>query len=193
MIVHHRLRFCSFIAAVILHGAEAPKPSPPAWETCSIAEGKGNDCISGDPVQKFEEYLKIGRWTERPGDWFSAEFKWDVKDIGERNVKISWTELGSIRSHKIRHVRFQQGDHAFAGLLLMERASGDFSALMKWAGDMPQPAIFDASGTEVLVLEKDFGGNMPMVITWAWIWHRNGPVRLDVDSAWCSATIRLPG
>src|SRR5712691_8703064 len=35
----------------------------------------------------------------------------------------------------------------------------------------------------VLVIAKDFGGNVPMVTTWAWTWGSSGPIRLDVRAA----------
>ena len=52
---------------------------------------------------------------------------------------------------------------------------------------MPDAVIQDVSGTQVLVLQKNFGGNVPMFPTWAWIWGPKGPIRLDVDAAIDSA------
>ena len=48
---------------------------------------------------------------------------------------------------------------------------------------MPEAVVYEHGGTKVLVINKDWGGNVPMVETWAWIWGPNGPIRLDVDAA----------
>jgi hypothetical protein len=54
---------------------------------------------------------------------------------------------------------------------------------MKWSGDMPAPVIHRVGQATVLVIQKDFGGNIPMVSTWAWVWGPMGPIRLDVEGS----------
>jgi len=79
-------------------------------------------------------------------------------------------------------------------VLLAEGSRGIFSPLMKWAGHMPEATFYEAGGTRILVLEKDWGGNIPMVQTWAWIWGPGGPTRLDLSDVFHQAIEKVaPG
>ena len=160
--------------------SEAAKLSPP-WQTCSVTEGTGNSCGPGDRPRRFQEFLAPGAWSHTPGDSFSGEFQWDIGQA--QRYEVTWTEIGRWKDHRIRNVRYATSSSSFASLILVERGRNSFSPLMKWSGQMPEPATYDQEGTQVLVLQKDFGGNIPMVSTWAWIWGAQGPVQLDVDGA----------
>lgn len=48
---------------------------------------------------------------------------------------------------------------------------------------MPDPRVVAVGRTNVLVIERDFGGNIPMVMTWAWVWTAKGPMRIEVEKA----------
>ena len=169
--------------------AESITQSP--WQTCSLTEGKGDGCGPGDRPRAFREYLVPGDWAKSQRDSFSAEFQWDLKQSSLGALSNQWREVGSLQSHRIREVRFLRAKDVIAGLVLAESSPGIFLPLMKWAGDMPQAEIFE---TGVLVLQKDFGGNVPMVSTWAWVWTPNGPVRLDVSGAIQAAVQKaMPG
>jgi hypothetical protein len=181
----------SLLASFAMNGAGERKPMSDAWETCSITEGKEHGCLSSDAPRPFNDFLKRPASVQREGDWFTGDFMYDLLEIGEPNVETNWNEVGSMGSRRVRQVRFRSGSGSFAGLVLIERENGMFSPVMKWSGDMPKPSMFQRGGTKILVLEKDFGGNMPMVSTWAWVWHRNGPVRLDLASAWKRAGGRI--
>lgn len=52
---------------------------------------------------------------------------------------------------------------------------------------MPPATIWQADLSPVLVVENNFGGNVPMVSTWAWLSGPSGIVRLDVQGAMQSA------
>lgn len=172
----------------------AQRPRLMAWETCSLTEGKGDSCSVGDRPLPFEQFLVPGAWANTPGDSFSGDFQWDIKQPETKHFKVTWNEVGKMTSHRIRHVRYASVNSGFADLLLAEDGNSTFIPLMKWSGQMPEAAIYRADGAEVLVISKDFGGNIPMVQTWAWIWGPNGPVRLDLGAAVGEALRRVaPG
>ena len=68
-----------------------------------------------------------------------------------------------------------------AGLLLAEGSPGIFSPLLRWSGQMPEAVIQRGGAVSVLVVQRDFGGNVPMVSTWAWVWGPLGPITLNVE------------
>jgi hypothetical protein len=121
-------------------------------------------------------------WVAKRLDGFSSEFSYDLKQEGPP-VKAVWREIGRLGSHRIRDVRYSRGEQALADIVLAESSSGIFSPLMKWSGEMPAPVIHRVGPATVLVIQKDFGGNVPMVSTWAWVWGPMGPIRLDVEAA----------
>lgn len=183
----YRLLSALALIAALVPDCTAQEP----WETCSLTEGKGNGCRPGDRPRPFNEYLAPGLWAEQTQrDWFSGEFQWDIKNISS-GLKTTWREVGSFGPHRIRNVRFLDGESVFADLLLAESNTGIFFPLMKWAGQMPDANFYDAAGTRVLVVLKDFGGNIPMVQTWAWMWGPRGPIRLNVDAALQAAFHKL--
>jgi tetratricopeptide (TPR) repeat protein len=122
-----------------------------------------------------------GAWSKTPGDWFSGEFQWDIGQ--SKRFDVTWRQIGRWGVHRIRAVRYATPSSPFATLILVEGSRDIFSPLMKWSGQMPETVTYDHDGSQVLVLQKDFGGNVPMVSTWAWIWGIDGPIRLDVDGA----------
>ena len=142
------------------HSVMAQSPQPKAWETCSLTEGKGDSCSFADRPRLFEEFLVPGGWANTPGDSFSGEFQWDIEQPETKQFKVTWSEVGKMGSLRIRHVRYTSSGSVFADLLLAESSGGAFIPLMKWSGQMPDAAIYEADGTNVLVISKDFGGNV---------------------------------
>src|SRR4051812_1155940 len=105
-----------FIALASLSGA----PAGEVWKTCSLIEGKGDSCGTGDAPAGFADYLKPGSWAKatKP-EYFSSEFEWDLKQLGPGTLKVSWREIGTLARHRIRQVDYQaKNGHRFATLLL---------------------------------------------------------------------------
>lgn len=172
----HRVLICSVLAAAALGGQEA-------WETCSLTDGKGDGCKPSDRPRPFREFLSPGPWAASIGrDWFTADFLFDVKEIGVTPT-VNWRDICAFGRHRIREARYRNGEREFAGLLLAESSRGIFSPLMKWSGRMPEPTLHTVSGGTIIVLERNLGGNVPMHNTWAWMWAQEAPFRIDVDSA----------
>ncbi|MBL8210926.1 MAG: tetratricopeptide repeat protein [Bryobacterales bacterium] len=169
-----------FFAGMFVVRATAAGAVSPPWETCSIAERKSDVCGRGDAPRAFEQFLQP-RELLQPNDAFSAELRYDLGQ--SPNFTVSWKELGRWGTHRIRKVTYSGSSTPFATLLVVEGSPKLFSPVMKWSGQMPEPEFHDYGHARVLVVAKDFGGNIPMVSTWAWIWSTRGPVRLDVDAA----------
>jgi len=191
------LHRCDFAFVLLLAFGLAPAfaqlPRPRAWETCSLTEGKKDSCGPGDLPRVFEEYLRPGAWAKTRGDSFSGEFQFDINIPGSAWT-VDWSDVGTLGSHRIRQIRHKNVERNFAKLLLAENAGGLYVPLMKWSGDMPEPSIHKLDGGEVLEIAKDFGGNIPMVETWAWVWTEAGPIRLDIAAAVLDATTKIaPG
>lgn len=93
-----------------------------------------------------------------------------------------WKDVGSWGAHRIRIVH-----GASSSFVLVEGSRGIFAPLMQWRGSMPEVELHDVDGVKVLAMSRDFGGNVPMVSTWAWLWSDKGPVRLDVEGALAKA------
>src|SRR5262245_28096782 len=140
------------------------------WLTCSLTEGKGDSCSRGDEARPFEQFLTPGPWGNTLGDSFSGDFQFDLKQP-ETKWRVTWSEVGKLSSHRIRQVRYLTGESSFAALVLAEISTGVFAPLMKWSGQMPDPIVLTVGGTDVLHMRKDWGGNIPMVQTWTWIWN----------------------
>jgi tetratricopeptide (TPR) repeat protein len=174
-----------FIAVLILDRHSAGADPPRGWQTCSMTEGKGEGCGSGDQARPFQEFLAPGAWlntSNSDNDLFGSEFHWDLQQEYP-TFKVTWNGLGQWGTQRIREVRYSAGDSSFAALILVESSPNMFTLLMKWSGNMPKAELHEIDGIKVLVLEKNFGGNRPMVNTWAWIWKADGPVRLEIESA----------
>lgn len=182
------MRLCRHVGLIFLLIAfgSCPVLAQPSqarvWETCSLTEGKGDSCAPGDLPRSFDEYLSPGAWSNTSGDSFSGDFQFDIKQP-ETKWKVTWNDVGNFASHRIRQIRYNSGESSFAGLLLAEKSRGVFAPLMKWSGNMPEPRIHKVEGTDVLEIWRDFGGNVPMVQTWAWVWAERGPVRLNLAAA----------
>lgn len=48
---------------------------------------------------------------------------------------------------------------------------------------MPDARLHVVGRENVLVIDRDFGGNVPMFMTWAWVWTAQGPMRIEVQKA----------
>jgi hypothetical protein len=182
--VIHRVLICSILAAAALGGQET-------WETCSLTEGKGDGCKPSDRPRPFREFLSPGPWAASIGrDWFTGDFQFDVRTI-RGTPTVNWREVCAFGHHRIREVRYRDGNGEFAGLLLAESSKGIFSPLMKWSGRMPEPMLNTVSDGTIIVLERNFGSNVPMMRTWAWMWAQEAPFRIDVDAAIDDAIAKL--
>jgi hypothetical protein len=181
---HHRLIALScalYLFSTAASSQDAPREAMP-WDTCTWVEGKGGDCRAGNPPRPFKEFLDPVQLVKAHRDGFSAEFGWDLDQKGAP-VKANWREIGLLGSHRIRTVRFSRGEYPLADLVLAEGSAGIFTPLLNWSGTMPDPVIYRVGPASVLVVQKDFGGNVPMVSTWAWVWGSIGPIKLDVERA----------
>lgn len=118
-----------------------------------------------------------------PGDSFSGDFQFDLKYPEGKKVKTVWTEAAMLASHPIRRVDYSADGSVFGSLLLAAAGPNTFRPVLKWSGVMPEAAVYSSNGIQVVVIAKDFGGNVPMVRTWAWMWGPLGPLRLDVRAA----------
>jgi hypothetical protein len=114
------------------------------------------------------------------------QMSWDLREHPKTVVK--WDELGKLGGHRLRRIEYfidpmpaREGPEKFAGVIVIERSPGIFAPLLKWSGELPESAVVRAGVTDVLVIAKDFGGNVPMVRTWAWVWTEQGPMRLEVE------------
>ena len=177
------LYLLSFLFGSIACHAQSARRSLP-WDTCSLVEGKGDLCGPGQRPRPFAEFLQPGKWATEPNDGFAYEFGWDLRYIAaDKPLHVTWQEIGRLGPRRIRSVLYTLGEDPFAEILLAEGSAGIFAPLMKWSGNMPSAVILQATAVPVLVLEKNFGGNVPMVSTWAWVSGPSCPVRLDVHGA----------
>ncbi len=156
---------------------------PMAWDTCTFIEGKGHRCVIGEKPRKFEEYLNT-EWVRQPVDGFSINSGLDRIPQTQSGLKATWHEIGVLGTARIREVRYFLNDAPIcAKVLLAERKDGLFAPLLKWCGDLPEPVLYRVGGSSVLVIARDFGGNIPMVQTWAWTDTVAGPILLDIEQA----------
>jgi len=168
------------LAGLLTTASGATAWHSPQWQTCSLMEGKGNQCGPGERPRVFREYLVPGEWTNSI-QHFSGDFHFDIAE--PPRFAVSWREIGRWGSHRIRRVTYSHGGSPFADLILVEGSPNIFSPLMLWSGRMPETVLQKVDTAMVLVLQKDFGANIPMVSTWAWVWGAGGPVRLNTEGA----------
>ena len=156
-------------------------------------EHEVDSCGPGDRPRRFEEFLAPGAWSEMPGDWFSGKFTTDIQHHELAQFKVTWREVGRLGTHRIRSVRYRKERDVLADLILAEGNRGIFAPLMKWLGPMPEAAVYEADGTQVLVVQTDDGGKIPMIRTRAWIWGSQGPVNVEVDGCTQAIPLVAPG
>ena len=164
---------------------ELPDPKP--WDACDWVAGKGGTCRTGNSGAPFAEFLKLVSFTRIKNSQIAGEAAFDLRNGVKFEAK--WASLGTFGGRRLRQVRFRdtravglEVSGEFAGVVVIERSSGLFFPLFWWyGGQMPDPSIHSAAKRNVLAIVKDFGGNAPMVTTWAWIWTASGPQRLQVE------------
>jgi hypothetical protein len=140
-------------------------------------EGKDDRCAAGEEPKPFEYYL-------HPELWQKAVQELMVSGGEFARHKPTWREVGLLGPMRIRAVRYPSGEEPWAlDIVLAESGRSRFVPLMRWSGEMPPATVHKVGKVLVLVVSKDFGGNVPMVRTWAWIGGPHGPIRLSVDSA----------
>jgi hypothetical protein len=156
--------------------------APRVWDTCSYVEGNGAVCRIHNPPRPFGQFLQPERMAADQHSEFAGQLSWLLHEHPKTSVK--WDELGKLGGHRVRRIEYSSvqatGAEAekFAGFVVIERSLGIFAPLLQWCG-RPLPV----GETNVLDTGKDFGGNIPMVITWAWVWTPQGPIRLEVEKA----------
>jgi hypothetical protein len=170
-IVWVSLLFCAGLVVCAVATGQEHRP----WETCYLIEGKDEGCAAGDASQPFDAFLQTQLWAKDPE--IGGEVSFDLSQ-SKSPTPATWKDIGSLSGHRVRMVHFD-----FADILLIERARGIFAPLMKWSGHMPAPSVREAGRQSVLVMDKNWGGNVPMVQTWAWIWMESGPRQIDVANA----------
>jgi hypothetical protein len=166
---------------------------PVAWDTCTFIEGKWDRCSGGEKARKFEAYLQA-EWLRQPVDGFSVNSGLDRIRPNDR-FTATWRDIGTLGTSRIREVRYIVDDGAIPGVVLLaERDDGLFAPLLKWTGGAPEPTLYRIGGSFVVVITRDFGGNIPMVRTWAWTGTAAGPILLDVEQAQAEALQKVaPG
>jgi hypothetical protein len=141
-----------------------------------------------DPSRPFQQFLQPELMAAEKRSGIASEMQFDLRDRPKTVVK--WDELGKLGGHRVRRIEYflaptpePEDQRKFAGFVVIEQSPGIFAQLFKWSGDFPPPAFFRTGNTDVLVIERDFGGNVPMVMTWAWVWTAQGPMRVEVEKA----------
>jgi hypothetical protein len=172
----------SLRGAAALQTDAARRPRSP-WDTCIYVEGKGDYCGAGEKPRKFEEYL-LPDWLKQPVDGFSVNTGLDRLQPGKDTFRASWSEVGVLASSRIRFVEYSVNDRPSGAFeILAGRNDGLYAPLMKWNGIKPEIKVYRSGPAGVIGFSRDFGGNVPMVTTWAWISTNSGPVQLELDQA----------
>jgi hypothetical protein len=167
--------------------AQQPQRKPEAWDTCIFIEGKGDFCHAAEKARKFEDYLRID-WTVDPLDGFTLEAGFNLLKPTEHKITVMSEDIGRLANSRVRSIKYSVDGTRSMSIILAERADGLWIPLMKIVGDLPQPAqVRDG----VIAISRNFGGNMPMYRTWAWVWNGQGPILLDPYAAVADATEKL--
>jgi len=185
---HWQAAYCILLLCALCRGQDAiPMPPPRPWDACDWVEGKGGFCRDGERPRAFEQFLEPQRMAKESGQW--STLSWFV---GENPASVAtWVNLGQLGGHRLRQIEYSappaeagNAPNKFAGFVVIEKRPGLFSRLFDWCGSpMPEPRVVAVGRTNVLVIERDFGGNIPMVMTWAWVWTAKGPMRIEVEKA----------
>ena len=158
--------------------AQQAKRKPEAWDTCTFIEGKGDYCNAADKARKFEDYLSIA-WMFDPLDGFTVNTPFNYIKPAEHKINPGWQEVGRIGDSRVRWVRYLIDDRGGEAVMLAERKDGLWIPLMK---GVPGEIAVVRNGA-IIAISRDFGGNIPMVRTWAWTSSAAGPILLNVDDA----------
>lgn len=185
-----------FIILVMAMGQLSAEP----WETCWVSERKADLCrAGGESARPFRHYLSGLNWALQ-GDTFSQSVRWHLRNGSTRNnVQATWRAVDGAKATEVRQLLYSMGPNVIADVTVVRVGSDSFLPVMKWSCDVlpaqgPKPVIHRVGNSSVLVIEKDFGGNVPGVEIWAWVLTPNGPVRLRVPEAVASAIDRVaPG
>jgi hypothetical protein len=174
--------------ATIVSYAQQPTRKAEAWDTCIFIEGKGDFCHAADKATNFRDYLGI-EWTFDPLDGLTLESGFNLLKPAEHKITAMSEDIGRLGNSRMRSVKYLI-DAAPSGssVILAERADGLWVPLMKIAGDLPRPALVRDG---VIAMSKNFGGNVPDIRTWAWVWNGAGPLLLDPYTAVAEATEKL--
>lgn len=157
---------------------------PAAWDGCYYSWGKGGDCGPTGPTKPARHFEDVRAVMRDAQDLFASELSWDLDRRGSEPslgpAVAKWKDIGLLQAHRIRRLTFERNGDPLAELLLAEGEPGMYGVLFKWNGKMPEVRMHKIGGTDVVETFWDFGGNVPMVETWAWVWGTGGPVRLDM-------------
>lgn len=180
MNLHHLFQVLLVSFGLLQSNEVQRKPAP--WDTCTYVEGKADICRAGETARKFEEFLRPD-WLKQPVDGFTVNTGLDR--LRPRDTfRATWREAGVLGSSRIRVVEYLVNDMpAGAYLILAERKDGLFAPLLKWNGTLPEIKTFRPGPAGILGFSRDFGGNIPMVRTWAWTSTDAGPLLMDLDQS----------
>lgn len=195
-----RLARRSIFAACLVMALGQLSALTPDWETCWVSERKDHLCRSGgESARPFRQYLSGLNWALQ-GDVFSQSVRWYLRDSsGDGKVRVTWRAVEGAQATEVRRLLYSLGPDVIADVTVVQVGPDSFLPVMKWSCDVlpaqgPKPVIHRVGNFSVLVIEKDFGGNVPEVVIWAWTLTPNGPVRLRVPEAVASAIDRVaPG
>lgn len=178
------------LLAAMVGYAQQPPRKPEPWDTCIYVEGKGDYCRAAEKARKFEDYLSIG-WTLDPVDGFTIESGFNRLKATEHKINPVWREVGQLGASRIRTVKYLIDDATDGvSVILALRGDGLWIPLMKIAGGLPAPTVLHDG---IIGMSRNFGGNVPMFRTWAWVWNGQGPILLDPYTAVDDATQKIGG
>ena len=189
MLIRREVLACLGLLQGVLGQSDLATPTPRLWDSCDWVAGKGGGCYTANPSRPFQEYLQPDLMAMDKMSGIIGELAFDLHNYPDMRAK--WIELGELSEHRVRLIEYVATSHRasaqeikFAGFLVIERTPELFAPLFRWGGGpMPTPNVFTVSDQKVLVVTKDFGGNVPMVATWAWVWIGDGPMRIEVEKA----------
>jgi hypothetical protein len=171
----------ALLAGALALAQNTVQPDAKPWGTCNWIIGKGGTCKSGAEALPLHEFLQMSVFTREKSE-MAAEAEFDLRN--GLQFKTTTEVLGSLGGRQVRQIRFLNARATeYAGILVIERDAGLHFPLMRWyGGPIPKGTIHKISIRSVLVIQEDFGGNVPMVSTWAWVLSPSGPRRLDVEN-----------
>ena len=188
------MRYVSVVlaGAALTLACDANDPSSPwqSWLAGDINHYKTGVGCAKFTARAFADYLSSSGWLPVAGSSFRQEWDWLLSQHPGFPPLSQWHETGNLGRIRIRQVDYTVGGVPLTTLILAERTPGSYVPLLVLAGSVrdartPDNAIRirQAGAVSVLVFMQDFGGNVPMVKTWAWVWSSPGPVLVRVEDA----------
>jgi hypothetical protein len=186
--------FCSILLASVASAQAVPaSPAFPAkpFDLCSVNEGKEVTYADGPPPVAFSDLQRVDRWTQWASGGF--EIRNDISRRPQASQRVAATDLGRLAQRRVRRLDLHLGEDVIASMLVAETADGRWAPVLRWYGKMPPATLVNAMGRSLLWLQKDWGGTVRMVETWAWAEGHGGLLRVDTGAAVAEAMGKVPG